>query len=291
MKKGTKGIFCANFGQPRGKVFVCSSVWCGTCYVPYENEPFHINKPTDESGFEQVDTKDITRFIQGRDGDHLLCSFQCEFCLFFTLKGRTHIPYNVRDQFLLMCLRRANLDAFWAREPSTVGANRRDVERMIKLAGDVGIDPVFEPLGPFPVEDIQGTFVAVTMLQRSLEPGKHATYSQFQTIRKLRSAHSNQYMASVKGALASATLGRTLGKTFLTQCPTNSIWFERFAMGCLKRMGQIVKQDLGISIEVELALLDLIKKGDNSGSRMEQRLISNDRCFCQYMFLRIFPWS
>ena len=238
---------------------MCSSVWCGQCYAPGDDEPFHINRPTDDSGFEQTDPKDSSRFIVARDGDHLLCTFQCEYCLFYILKRRTHILYNVKDQFLLMCLRRANLDAFWAREPSTVGANRRDVDRLIKLASDANIEPVFEPLGPFPEEDVQGVFVALSMLQRSLEPGKHATYSQFQTIRKLRSAYSNQFMASVKGALASATLGRTFGKTYLTQCPTNSLWFERFSMGCLKRMGQIVKQDLGISIEVELALLELIK--------------------------------
>lgn len=141
-----------------------------------------------------------------------------------------------------MCLRRANLDAFWSREPSTIGANRRDIDRLVDLADEVGIAPVFEPLGPFPMNDVQGIFDAISILQRSLDPGRHATYSQFQTIRKLRSAYSNQYLSSVKGALASATLGKSIGKSFLTQCPTNSIWFEKFSIGCLKRMGQIVKK-------------------------------------------------
>ena len=179
-----------------------------------DGDRFHINKPVDESGFEQVEVKDTNRFLEARDGDHLVCSFQCDKCLFFLLKGRTPIHRNIKDEFLMVCLRRANLDALWAREPSTVSANRRDVNRLIKLSHDVGVEPVFEPLGPFPLEDVQGIFVAVMMLQRSLEPGRHATYSQFQTIRKLRSAHSNQYMASVRGALASATLGRMMSKTF-----------------------------------------------------------------------------
>ena len=261
MKRGTKDLFCANFGQYRGGIFRCKSAWCGTCYTAKENDRFHINRPVDESGFEQIENKDINRFLEARNGDHLVCSFRCDECLFLMLKGCTPISDNVKDEFLLRCLRRANLDAFWAREPSTVSANRRDVDRLIKLAEKVGMDPVFEPMGPFPIEDdIQGVFVAVMMFQRSLDPGRHASYSQFQTIRKLRSAHSNQYMASLRGALTSATLGWTLGKSFLTQTPTNSLWFERFAMGCLKRMGQVVKQDLGISIEVELALLDLVKR-------------------------------
>ena len=261
MKRGTKGLFCANFGQSRGGVFTCKSAWCGPCYTAKDNDRFHINRPVDESGFEQLEAKDVNRFLEARNGDHLVCSFQCDSCLFLMLKGRTPITDNTKDEFLLRCLRRANLDAFWTREPSTISANRRDVDRLVELAGEVGIDPVFEAMGPFPVnDDIQGVFVAIMMLQRSLDPGRHASYSQFQTIRKLRSAHSNQYMASLRGALASATLGRTFGKSFLTQTPTNSLWFERFSMGCLKRMGQVVKQDLGISIEVELALLDIIKR-------------------------------
>lgn len=148
------------------------------------------------------------------------------------------------------------------------------------------MDPVFKPLGPFPNDDVQGIFVAVMMLQRSLEPGRHATYSQFQTIKKLRSAHSNQYMASVRGALAPATLGRTMDRTFLIQCSTNSLWFERFSMSCLKRMGQIVKQDLGISIEVELALLDIIKKEivDSQGKDRYMLVMAGafaSICFCK----------
>ena len=92
---------------------MCRSVWCGTCYVPLENVPFHINKLVDGSGFEQVDAKDVNRLTIGRDGDHLTCSFQCDNCLFFMLKGRTAVLHNAKDKFLMVCLRRANLDAFW----------------------------------------------------------------------------------------------------------------------------------------------------------------------------------
>ena len=83
IKIRTKGLFCENFGQPRGQVFECRSVWCGSCYTILDGDRFHINKPVDESGFEQVEMKDTNRFLEARDGDHLVCSFQCDKCLFF----------------------------------------------------------------------------------------------------------------------------------------------------------------------------------------------------------------
>jgi hypothetical protein len=46
------------------------------------------------------------------------------------------------------------------------------------------------------------------------------------------------------------TLGCDTAKATLTTCPTQNMWFERFAKGCLKRMGQEVKQDLVTSIHL-----------------------------------------
>ena len=228
--------------------------------MSHKLDNFHINKPEDASGFIQVEKQDELRFQEARDGDHLMCSFQCDLCLFYRMKGRLPIEHDMKDELLLVCLRRANLDAMWSREPSTVASNRREMEKMLKISAELGIDPSFAALGPFPLEDIQGVNVAIHMLRRSLDPGRYASYSQFETIRKFRATFSNAYMASVSGAIGVSSLGRNTPKTFFTQCPTNSIWFEKFAQGCLKRMGQVIRQDLGISIEVELALLEHIKR-------------------------------
>ena len=228
--------------------------------MSHKLDNFHINKPEDASGFIQVEKQDELRFQEARDGDHLMCTFQCDLCLFYRMKGRLPIEHDMKDELLLVCLRRANLDAMWSREPSTVASNRREMEKMLKRSAELGIDPSFAALGPFPLEDIQGVNVAIHMLRRSLDPGRYASYSQFETIRKFRATFSNAYMASVYGAIGASSLGRNTPKTFFTQCPTNSIWFEKFAQGCLKRMGQVIRQDLGISIEVELALLEHIKR-------------------------------
>ena len=260
-------------------------MWHGKCYVSHRRDSFHINKPEDASGFIQIEKQDEGRFQEGRDGVHLMCSFQCDYCLFYKMKGRHPIDSNMKDELLLVCLRRANLDAMWSRESSTVLNNRRKMEKMLKISDDLGIEPSFPPLGPFPTDGIQGVNVAIHMLKRSLDPGRYASYSQFETIRKFRATFSNAYMASVSGALGASSLGRNTPKTFFTQCPTNSIWFEKFAHGCLKRMGQVIRQDLGISIDVEMALLDHIKREikDAEGWHKNKLIMAgayDSVCFC-----------
>jgi len=68
-------------------------------------------------------------------------------------------------------------------------------------------------------------------------------------------------MASVLGNASFRTMGgNEKGKIYLNTCPTNSPWFECFARGCLSRMGQIVKQDRVVSLELMHAFLELIEK-------------------------------
>ena len=66
-------------------------------------------------------------------------------------------------------------------------------------------------------------------------------------------------MISVQGSECATSSGRIGGKAFYTKCPTQSFWFQKFNLGCLKRMGQIVKKDLAISIDILLHMLKIIK--------------------------------
>ena len=186
-----------------------------------------------------------------------MCPFQCDDCIFYIFKHRLPDPNNPRDPLLQRCIRRINLDAMWAREPGTVEDNRREVETGIETAKILSIDPPYWPMGPIPPYDTFGYGVALTMVYRSLSHGKYADYLQFGSIRKVRSAFSNCYMASVTGHENANRIGRAIGKLYLTKCPTQSLWFGRFSEG---RMGQIVKQDLGVSIKVLHELLRLIKE-------------------------------
>lgn len=225
-----------------------------------EKDNFHINKPVDSSGFEVVLPQDTQRFKYARDGDHIMTPFQCDTCLFYLLKQRPPQEDNIKDSLLLTTIRRVNLDAFWSREPSTVAQNKQNFAKMVEVLDRVGLEPQAPPLGPFPLDkDILGVSVAIAVVLRSLDPGKYADYSQFETIRKLRSASANQYMVSLEGCLSLMSVGKTSSKQLLTRCPTQSLWYEKFSLGCLKRMGQIIKQDLAISIEVLHELLKQFK--------------------------------
>lgn len=100
--KGMNGLFCRNYYGTQGwwgAVFeVCSRVWCGSCYTPHPSDTFHINIPSDESGFQwwvRVKPKDALRFHQACDGDHLMMPFQCYWCLFRMLIG----PFPKLDVF------------------------------------------------------------------------------------------------------------------------------------------------------------------------------------------------
>lgn len=122
------------------------------------------------------------------------------------------------------------------------------------------------------------------MLLRSLDPGRYAAYSQFETIRKLRSAYSNAYLASAKACEVSATMGRASTKYFLTQCPTQSLWFERFAYGCLKRMGQVIKRDLAISIEVMTHLMHQLETDFGGASPIDLENLIMTGAYCVMCF-------
>jgi len=46
----------------------------------------------------------------------------------------------------------------------------------------------------------------------------------------------------------------------LTSCPTKSEWFARFTLGCKKRMGQDVRQNLALGSKVVVELLSLVEE-------------------------------
>lgn len=58
-------------------------------------------------------------FLCARPGDHLFCPFECDACAFFRLKRNLPDPKSRTDSLLQIYIRRANLDAFWSRRPST----------------------------------------------------------------------------------------------------------------------------------------------------------------------------
>ena len=215
---------------------------------------FPIRRPSDEEGFAVVIEKDRSRFLQGREGDHLLTTFQCDLCHFRNLKG--HSPLDAyEDNQLLFYIRRANLDAFWARETGTVKNTKRDVASIIRNTASFGLKNVLPKMGPFPVIDSHGMGLAVCMLRRSLDTGKNERTIQFATTQKMKSSYANVWRASINGNIGAVAVRDTAKMTY-SSCPTHGEWFERFTRGMHERMGDKVIQDLGITIEQMHALMN-----------------------------------
>ena len=116
--------------------------------------------------------------------------FQCDLCHFRNLKG-LNPRANAEDFLLLKTIRRASLDAFWSREPSTVESNRRQGMKIERVSEELGLSSILPMMGPFPVQDSQGMGIAVCTLKRSLDKGRYQSTLQYESVRKMRSSYSN----------------------------------------------------------------------------------------------------
>ena len=195
-----------------------------------------------------MDEEDEGRFQEGRNGDHLMLAFQCDICHFRNIRGRDYISSRPDDQKLMICIRRANLDAFWSREPGTVYRNMREMIRCVALSKELGMQNSLPlEMGPFPLKDVCGVGMAAVFLWRTLDKGLIRDSVQFSTARKTRTAFGNCWNASVKG-LWDTIMARDTNKLFATASPTFSLWFERFMGGAHKRMGDQTNPDLALPI-------------------------------------------
>ena len=203
--------------------------------------------------------KSEVRFEDARNGDHFMCPFQCDLCHFRNIQKRDPVS-DTTDALLKVFIRRANLDALWAREPGTVYGNLRERRRALQGAARLGIaDPHPFARGPFPVEDTMGMAMACTILERSLDPGRNSDTIEYDTLRKQRAYYSNYVHSSAIG-MGPATLAGEKGKQFFTNSPTYGMWFERFMLGCHKRMGDVTCQDRALTIHEALAIQALLEQ-------------------------------
>ena len=251
--------------------------WHAHCYHTCERDPFPIGlTPLErddcdreapdqvDEGWEltQAEREDLeAQFYSARPGDHLMCPFQCDQCHFRNMLGRDPMDDHI-DRWLLLCIRRANLDAFWARRPSTVLGNLREAQRAMKIASQLRIpSPVSTFLrGPFPLSDTFGMGMAITLLQRSLDPGRNSATVQWDTVRGLTSFYTN-YIHTTQAGIGVAALTDGKSKTYFSSSPTHaSPWYARFRVGCHERMGDVRIPDKALSIDILLALQDVLEE-------------------------------
>lgn len=225
-----------------------------------DKERYVIAKPKDENNLVVEKEGDKDRFIVGRDGDHLMCPFQCDECHFLNLMARKPIEGKAEDIRLLGAIRRANLDALWSREPLTVSKNLQEARRAIRIRESLGLpnSKPFGPMGPFPLDDTFGMAEAVILLERSTDKGKNAGTIQFQTMRKMRSMFNNIWHASARGQ-SPMVMAKEKNKLTVMESRTHCEFFERFIRGSHKRMGDIVKPDMALSLPILHEIIRMIE--------------------------------
>ena len=130
-------IFCANFGKKREEFAPCVSAWCPACYDSPKELKFPKVELVDEEGFDMPQA-DTGMFLCARAGDTCLTPFQCELCHFQNVHGRNPNWCSSVDVMNVRLLRRANLDAFWARTSNTVQANLSLVRRYYATEAELG---------------------------------------------------------------------------------------------------------------------------------------------------------
>ena len=157
----------------------------------------------------------------------------------------------------------------------------------------LGFDPPYDPPGPLPSFDHCGYKVAVLMVAKSLNPGRHSdSHTQWDTIRKFKSTHSNQSRsartANSKPLTLTDSKGGNLDRFSSEIC--GSLWFQRFSLGCRRRMGQDWRPNRAISSELMLRLLSLVESKIRLSTEINDRmsLIMGGAyfCFCYVVSLR-----
>jgi hypothetical protein len=211
--------------------------------------------------FEEEDgiSKEGDRFRVERDGDHLLCLFQCDLCHFQNIQRR--MPgSDPRDEFFEVCIRRANLDALWAREASTVESNRREGRHGKKATETLGVNHEWDRVtGPYAVEDTWGMFEATSILLRSLDPGRKSKFIQHDTMRKLRGHFSSWYKCEAHFSLMD--ISDDIGGTFYTNQPRFGLWSKRFSQGVHSRMGDNPRPNRSVTLD-EMQCIQVLLEED-----------------------------
>lgn len=219
---------------------------------------FYVREFEDEGGVTLPKKHNYDPYMCARDGDHLMLSFQCDLCHFRNILGRDPGDSS-QDVLLLAYIRRANLDAFWSREPSTVRGNLLQAKRLATLEDEMGVDCSTPPMGPFPLEDVQGIKAAILVLRRSRDPGKYEEFVQPATYRGIATVITNISRASVDSIGETMMFNEKYRTAWSSSAPSHRMWFSRFMEGIKRRTGQTVKQEEPITIDMLKVMFEFLE--------------------------------
>ena len=186
--------------------------------------------------------------------------FECDLCHFWNMNKRDPVPGHPKDKYTLLCIRRANLDAMWSRETSTVSANLTRLRRDYTDAMEVlSLGDPLPILGTNDLEDRVGMACACITLNASNRVGRHQRTIQWDTMRKTPTWYSNAYEAG-EGYGTEAIYSNNDKKVYASSAPTASRWFPRFMLGTKRRMGVCRKQNEAITVNQVMAVCEIAER-------------------------------
>ena len=196
-------------------------MWCGACYTSSPFIKFQIvnvlqhqdpnKKERLESAWKPIHQNEDS-YSRAKNDDHTMIPFECDLCIFRKLRVTNPLADSYSDKFLLAVIRRANLDAFWSSASGTVEKHNYRLRAGIKYSKVLVLHSPYYQLGSLSDYDHCGYNVACQMLLQSLNPGCISKeYTLWDTIRKSRSAFSNQVRASNQANRATLAINDNKG--------------------------------------------------------------------------------
>ena len=216
------------------------------------------------------------RLNHGVKGGHVSIPFQCERCWMINLEGR--LPRAEEDRVYIQCIRRASLDAFHGPAAATVASHRASVDRTVRQCELINKTPSFPPRGPMPVGDPVGMGVAVEMLHHSTNRTGRVNkegFISYAAMCRQRGVYSTSYKSSHVGVADHNAFVSGFSSMSLTNCPTQSTWFQAFSKGAERRMGAESNANQPLTIMAIREVLKRIKLSAESAGRgsEESRLL------------------
>ena len=126
------GVTCGNYCFTRGPFPPCQMGWHGKCYAQRSADRYPRPQIPESERDEEQDPRDAKMFTHARDGDNFTVPFQCDLCHFRNMYLRDPQVERSPDHLALVAIRRANLDAFWARATTTVNGTKNHLKRFIR---------------------------------------------------------------------------------------------------------------------------------------------------------------
>jgi hypothetical protein len=219
---------------------------------------------------EIVDEGEEMQYMMVRAGDALITPFECDDCSFFRIEGRWPTWENIGERTLGAYICQVNLDMFWARAKATVLQNLREFVSQAEIGQDFGF-AAFEPHGPFPRSYDGGMRAAIGVLMKSQKAGRHEEKIKYSTARQERSIYTNMFKLSAIGHTQTLFIRTDKRRLIASSNPTDSEFFTLFLKTFESRVGQRVKRDRAVSVEIVVELQRMSEEAWNAAGEANDR--------------------